>query len=251
MKKLVTLLFMLVLTSAIFAQNICESYDGATFPPSGWTMAGTGISRVTAGTYPTCVPHSGAGMIMYNSFSIVSGSAQLISPALTLTTGSGNVLKLWMYRDGGYATSTDKLDVNVNTTASTTGATLLGTINRSMSLAPVVATEGWYEYTFSIPAAFTGTTSYLVLNFTSNWGNNIFVDDILLGVPSPPSAAAIGAPANNATGINLPVTLSWAAPTCWLATGYKVYLGTTANPTTLGWVMQQLFPPGRLQLLVL
>ncbi len=233
MKKIVTLLFMLVLTSAIFAQNICESYDGATFPPSGWTVAGTGISRVTAGTYPTCAPHSGAAMVMYNSFNIVSGSAQLVSPAQTLATGTGNILKFWMYRDGGYATSTDKLDVNINTSASTTGATLLGTINRSMSLAPVVATAGWYEYSFTIPASFTGSTSYLIFNFTSNWGNNIFVDDILVGVPAAPSAAVIGAPANNATGVNLPVTLSWTAPTCWLATGYKVYLGTTANPTTL------------------
>ncbi len=232
MKKLVTLLFMLVLTSAIFAQNICESYDGATFPPSGWTVAGTGISRVTAGTTPTCTPHSGAGMVMYNSWNIVSGSAALISGAQTLTSGSGNIISLWMYRDYFYA-ATDKLDVSMNTTASATGATILGTIYRDMTLAPVVATEGWYQYSFAIPSSFTGTTSYIVLNFTTNYGTNCFIDDVIVGVPAAPSAAAIGAPANNATGINLPVTLSWTAPTCWLATGYKVYLGTTANPTTL------------------
>ena len=49
-----------------------ESFDGATFVPTGWTnflTSGTSTwTRVTAGTFPTCAPQSGAGMAKFNSY---------------------------------------------------------------------------------------------------------------------------------------------------------------------------------------
>lgn len=70
-------------------------------------------------------------------------------------------ISFWMYRDNGYNTSADKIEVLTNTAANTTGATLLGTVNRAIGLAPTVATNGWYNYTFDVTS--TSATTYLIL----------------------------------------------------------------------------------------
>ena len=160
------LLLALILGMAIssYGQLLTESFDGATFPPTGWAISSTSTlawSRVTAGTFPTQTPHSGAGEAQCNSFSVSSGTASLVTPVLNFTATNYTV-SFWMYRDAGYASTADKVDVYANTVASTTGATLMGTVNRSMTLAPVVATAGWYQYSFQVPCTFTGATNYII-----------------------------------------------------------------------------------------
>jgi len=161
-----------------------ESFDAATFPPTGWLNlqeSGTGLwTRVTTSTYPSgFTPHSGAGMTCFGSFSYSSGvAASLVSMSFSLVGGQSKV-GFWMIRDAGYATNTDKVDFMINTTPSSSGATLLGTINRSITLAPVEAgADGWYYYQFTIPASFNTATNYLVLKATSAYGNDCYVDDV-------------------------------------------------------------------------
>jgi hypothetical protein len=83
-----------------------------------------------------------------------------------------------MYRDPGYPTNADLVNVYYNTTNNLTGATLLGTINRSMSLAPAVASQGWYEYSFNLPPGSIGNNRFVIFEGVSAYGNNIFLDDI-------------------------------------------------------------------------
>ncbi|NCA86696.1 MAG: T9SS type A sorting domain-containing protein [Clostridia bacterium] len=174
-----------------------ESFDGTTFAPSGWTnikVAGTGTpgiwDRQTAGTYPTCAPHSGAAMARYNCFNLSDGTkGALISPPVNVADPIVQV-KFWMYRDAGYPTTADKVEVYTNTSANVVGATLLGTINRSTTLSPTVAVAGWYEYTFNITNSSKGIF-YVILQGVSGYGNNIFIDDFSLVLPPacmPPSA---------------------------------------------------------------
>ena len=161
-----------------------ESFDNATFPPGGWkdtAILGTSYlwARSTAGTYPTCAPHSGAGMAYYNSFSSGSGNnAILVTPAFDLTAGQGMV-KFWFYRDPGYATTYDSVGVWVNTSPNLTGATPLGNIWR------YTATAGWYQFTYNIPAGFNGSTNYLIFRAWSALGDNMFLDDVSYGTPPP------------------------------------------------------------------
>lgn len=134
-------------------------------------------ARKTVGTTPTCNPFAGAGMVRFNSYNIpANGTGRLTSPAVTFA-GADYRVKFNMYRDNGYSTDADNVKVYVNAAASLTGATLLGTINRSLSLAPTEATEGWYEYAFNLPVATTGA-KYIIFSGTSAYGNNIFVDEI-------------------------------------------------------------------------
>ncbi|WP_264512224.1 T9SS type A sorting domain-containing protein [Flavobacterium sp. N1719] len=182
MKK-TTLLFAFLLVSFLSQAQIVASqnFDAAL----GWTTttttsdAGTTINawaRRTTGGAPVCSPFAGAGMARFNSYNIpAAGTGRLTSPAITFA-GATYRVKLKMFRDSGYPTDADNIKVYYNTTAAA-GGTLLGTVNRSIQLAPVVAADGWYAYTFDIPGNITGT-GYINILGTSQYGNNIFIDEI-------------------------------------------------------------------------
>ena len=196
-----------------------ESFDGTTFVPTGWTnllTSGTAVwTRATAGTNPTQAPHSGAGEAYFNSYNASTGVRALITPPFSLQNNtSGAAVSFWMYRDNGYSTTADLVDVYYNTSASLTGATLLGTVNRSSALSPTVAVDGWYQYSFTIPSSVTGTSVYFILNATSAYGNNIYIDDVswtsypplCSGTPSTPVAAISATSGCPGAGINLSAT---------------------------------------------
>ncbi|HON17832.1 MAG TPA: choice-of-anchor J domain-containing protein, partial [Salinivirgaceae bacterium] len=161
-----------------------QSFDDVTFPPLGWVnqkVAGTGIpgvwDRQTAGTNPTCSP-IGTAMIRYNCFSLSGGTAGiLVTPRIDFDDATDYAVVFKMYRDGMYATYLDKVEVYVNDQPNMTNATLLGTVHRSTTQAPTVSSNGWYDYSFSIPAAFYTNYAYVILKATSAYGNNIFVDE--------------------------------------------------------------------------
>lgn len=183
MKK-ITLLLLFFIAFQSNAQVVAsQNFDVAL----GWTSntvtndAGTVISawsRRTAGTTPTCTPFAGAGMARFNSYNIPNGSSgRLTSPAITFTGASYRV-NLKMFRDSGYPTDADNIKVYYNTT-NAAGGTLLGTVNRSKDLAPVVSADGWYSYSFNIPGTLSGT-GYINILGTSAYGNNIFIDEIVV-----------------------------------------------------------------------
>jgi len=171
----------------IYALPHLQSFDDVTFPPFGWTnvkTAGTSTpglwNRQTSGTNPTCSPYSGAAMARYNCYSISSGGkAELTSPPINFPDDNYRV-NFWMYRDPVYPTLADRVNVYYNTTGSSVGGILLGTINRSTTLAPVVSAEGWYNYIFSLPAGAGGNSCFIIFEGVSVFGNNIFIDHILI-----------------------------------------------------------------------
>ncbi|MBV5346832.1 carboxypeptidase regulatory-like domain-containing protein, partial [bacterium] len=236
MKKLLTMLFLMAFAWTSYAQLANESFDAVTFPPTGWTTtpaaSGLSFARVTAGTYPTIAPHSGAGMVKMNTWDYSGGPAFLYTPALNFTAGPAFKVKFWMYRDNGYSSSADRINVWVNTTASTVGGTMLGTVNRSRSLAPVVAADGWYEYTFYVPATYTTASNFIVFEGMSAYGNNTYLDDVSVVPQTAPNSAALVTPLDGAIDVNNAVTLNWTAPVGGdPVTGYKMYIGTDAAAT--------------------
>ncbi|MFH0736000.1 MAG: YCF48-related protein [bacterium] len=156
-----------------------QSWDGVDFLPTGWTQSSPTsklFTRVTAGTYPTCVPKDGTHMLKYACYDYSSGAnATLVSPEFAFPAGDFKV-KFWMYRDAGYVSSVDKVEIYYNTENNAATATLLGTINRNMTLAPVVAAAGWYEYSFDLPNTTTGSGRVIMLKAISAYGNNIYLD---------------------------------------------------------------------------
>ncbi|WP_282788108.1 T9SS-dependent choice-of-anchor J family protein [Flavobacterium croceum] len=185
MKKITFFFLFFIAVSTVSEAQIIASQNFDT--ALGWTTttvtsdSNTTISawsRRTTGGAPSCSPFAGAGMARFNSYNIPSnGVGTLTSPTLTFS-GATYRVKLKMYRDDGYTTDADKIDVYYNTSA-TAGGTLLGTVNRSKTLAPVVSDNGWYSYSFDIPGTLTGT-GYVNIKGTSKYGNNIFIDEITI-----------------------------------------------------------------------
>ena len=211
-----------------------ESFDGAAFVPTGWTnflTSGTNTwTRVTAGTFPTCATQSGAGMAKFNSYDFPgTGVRSLISPVMNFSTAGTKRISFWMYRDNGYNTTADRIEVLTNTAANTTGATLLGTVNRARGLAPTVAANGWYNYTFDVTT--TSATTYLILQARGAYGNNIYIDNV--GVAAPPSCVAPSALTSSSI-TSTSATISWTAASPAPASGYEYFYSTSATAPTAG-----------------
>ncbi len=156
-----------------------QSWEG-TFLPTGWTQYSSSSSlfeKVTSGTNPTCSPQDGGAMVRYNSYDFsVGANSVLTSPSLTFDAQSYQ-LKFWMYRDAnGFS---DKIEVYYSID-SLANAELLGTIHRNKTKEPVVATAGWYEYTFALPATTLGSGRHIFIKGISDYGYNIFFDKLTI-----------------------------------------------------------------------
>ena len=242
-KNLRLLIFMLIAFPAAHAQ-LTESFDGITFPPPGWlnvhttganasaiwTRAGADAflgDDVNQQPVVTINPRSGAGMASFTSYTYAAGNgAHLISPALNFSSGGPHLVKFWMYRDNVY-TNQDSVSVYINTSANTTGASFLGKIIRKKTLAPIeTGPDGWYQYSFDIPGTFNTATNYLIFSAVSGFGNNLFIDDVL--VEPQPSCAVPGLITTSAyTYLTGTASASWVASNSAVITGYQWAVNTT------------------------
>lgn len=217
-----------------------EGFDTFSYIPDGWenqiSSGSYSFERVTSGSSPTCSPQAGAGMLRYNSYSASNGSsAMLATPRLSCGSASeySYDFSFWMYRDTGYSTCAEKVEVYLSSTVNLSGSpTLLGTVHRYTEMAPAVGSAGWYQYTYSLPISVAGYY-YVVLKATSAYGNNMFMDSLVLTrtlmLPSPASNPS---PADAATEIGFSQQLSWSAAS-GNPSSYKLYLGTNNPPSNL------------------
>lgn len=184
-QKSFIILFLILLSATSFSQTtVIENFEEAWFPPdNSWTLVQDDINYPWIGidasvsplSNPSCSPHGGTGVMEFNSYFATAGlTAQIITPKVDLSQralGAASV-SFWMYRDNGWSSCNDKIDVYINTAANLTGATLLGSVSR------YYATSGWYQYTYAFPGGFNTATNYLIFKATGAYGNNIFIDDI-------------------------------------------------------------------------
>jgi hypothetical protein len=160
-----------------------ESFEQSSFPEGWINTVNTGTHMfeiVSSGTYPSCNPFDGSRMLMYNSYNAFTGhSASLNSPILRIGDPDGFdfSLKFNMYRDSGYSSNADRIEVLLADPAEPIqNAQILGTIHRSSSLSPAVPTNGWYSYSFDLDIQSPGDY-YLVFKATSAYGNRIYLDN--------------------------------------------------------------------------
>jgi hypothetical protein len=167
----------------IYTIPYLQGFDAVIFPPAGWKnekISGTGSGlwdRVTFGSNPYCTTHSGAGMARFNAYSMDDGTHGILAtPPVQLESGQ-YYIDFWMYRDSAYTSYQDEgIKVYINATPSLTGATEIAYIHRPINFEPVVASSGWYEYNYALENI--AGTKYFIFEGISNYGNNIFLDDI-------------------------------------------------------------------------
>lgn len=213
---------------------LTQGFESLPFPPTGWSNVRiTGPSlpgnwgRLGNGVAPVQTPHTGSWQVRFNSHNYAAGtSGDLRTSVLDFTTAGSYVVSFWMYRDNWAAN--DKLEVFVNTTQTSVGGTLLGTIYRDRNQSPNEGANGWYQYSFTIPPAFNTATNYVIFKGTSAFGNDIYMDDISIDrlAPAVPGCLGSFSPANGATGECTNETLEWSIVAT--ASGYKLSLGTNA-----------------------
>jgi PKD repeat protein len=199
MKKFTLVLLSLVTLATLKGNSQAiistENFDAVTYPPTGWsikpaiTPTNVWVRQTTPITNPTATPHSGAAVSRFRSRSVTAGTKQILVTRVIDYTNRGTStanLDFWMYRDSLQANNQDSLTVWVNSTDTLNAtAVKLGTIarNRSIAIPDTQAVNGWYHYTYSIPASFTGTTTRFIFEGTGqsavvNQGANIYIDDV-------------------------------------------------------------------------
>ncbi len=201
------LLFVLGLfISTISFGQLSENFDGATFPPSGWSLQ-TGSDDWDQSNQ-TADHTTGADQYARYDCYDISGSnpAYLITPKLEVTT-SDKTFAFWAnyyYIGGSYGSSSELyVDVSNDNGVSWTS----GTTNYIAGQAGA----GWFQTTIDLSSYegqnFVGSVVLIRFKGISDWGSyNIGVDDVTgpaIYVPSCPDPTAQGESNITTTGADL------------------------------------------------
>lgn len=207
------LLTLFILSNSLVNAQVVTQFESAEanfFPMPGWkarkgvvaefsrvaaaTTAGPTVPALALGTYSTggaaaAVGSGGANVIMLNSFVSGNDSAYLITKPFDFSNNGGvnPTFSFWVYRDLGYSTQNDRLEVFWSGVSPGPGATLTPINHQSgsnviprytTSFPSAINGEGWYEYKFTLPAATYNTKrNYFVIRGISANGNNMYLDN--------------------------------------------------------------------------
>ena len=170
---------------------LLQDFEGSAFPPAGWTSQGSGSAFWTRTTDASGYG-VGTGSALADFYSISAGSQfSLITPVIPAAV-AGDSLKF----DHAYATYTnenDQLQISTSTNGGTSWTvliTLAGGVSGPLVTAPpttsvfVPTPSQWATKHYALPLGtnrvkFTGISAY---------GNELYVDNIQIGVPYPNDA---------------------------------------------------------------
>ncbi len=180
MKKL--LLFLLISATSFFTfgQNLNEGFEGATFPPTGWSVINLG----DANTWVRSTSYMRTGVACaYIAYSATAHNDYLVSPQLAPAAGN-STYSFWA---SNYSSSWPE---QFNVLLSTTGN---AAANFTVTLASGVTPPGsqtYTQYSYSL-AAYIGQNVYIAIQSISTDQYYLMVDDVLgppLSPTSPPTA---------------------------------------------------------------
>ncbi len=157
---------------------LVEGFDGGSLP-AGWNIhpvAGVNATWtvVGTGTNPPVAPHTGSGQAKFNSYDAAVGeSARLVSSQLDLSSSTEPFAEFFMYHDTEFAMSVDSLIVELSTADSVQGPWI-----PLLSVVRPRPVSGWVKEAVSLSVAKGTTRAFLAFRGVSNYGNNIFLDDV-------------------------------------------------------------------------
>jgi hypothetical protein len=184
--------------------NIAEGFEGATFPPTGWTIfnAGSGNNWITSTT-----PKSGTQAMQYSYNSSAAANTWIFSPSQQLLAGAMYTVSFW-YRVGG-SFFPEKLKVTAGTDATTASQTNIIWSNSNL-------TNTVYAQATATFVAPTSGTYYFAFNcFSAADQFNLYVDDISIT-----GGINVGTP-----------TYSWSDGVTTVGAGNPLVVNPTASTT--------------------
>jgi hypothetical protein len=173
---------------------VCEGFNSTNFPPTGWSITGTGASywaRMAPSGF-----NLGTGSAMYNSWSAPTGDiGNMISPTFSTATTSPQDSLMFDYAYCPYFTSNDELIIQASTNNGTSFTTLL-----TMTYTDLTTTTSCSNSEFVPSSASDWRVKKVVLPVGTNkvnieglsaFGNDIWVDSICVQ-PHPVGVPPIG-----------------------------------------------------------
>jgi len=163
-----------------------ERFDSVTPSalPTGWIVedvngtSGDWLSR--AGTrYPSGYSaHSVPNLVYFNSYNVSSGGSSRLyyQNTIDMNSLSTSDLGFWMFRDNGYSSSNDYVQIQVSTDSGSTWLDVGPQFTRYSA-----AGNTWEEKSVDLSAYSTETDLLLGFLAVSGYGNDIHIDDIVLG----------------------------------------------------------------------
>lgn len=236
MKKITILFLLLITTWGSYAQ-FPEGFEGATFPPTGWTSyRGTnGLGTAQDWSVNTSAANIASGLqsafVRYETLANTTDISEdwLVTPQFTVT--APNTLLTFFDRQQYTVDYGTTYSIKVSTTSQTDISTFIDVDVKTEADLPFVMTQRGVDL-----SAYVGQSIYVAFVMTQNDGDNWAVDNVAMQVPasSVPDCATLVSPADNATNVTVgAVTFSWTAPITGEApTSYDLYGGTTIPLTS-------------------
>jgi hypothetical protein len=163
-----------------------ESFETSAIPNADWTVRNDNPGSNTWVRTSTAAVSGSNSVCIINSTAYDQHVDELIGPSvdMTMIAGSSPVLTFKVAHAQRTSTSADKLQIYVSTTCGQTWSLRKAITGAALSTAGVMSTSftpnssQWVTQTVNL-ASYTGQTNlYYMFRFTSNGGNNIFIDDI-------------------------------------------------------------------------
>ncbi|AYM99523.1 fibronectin type III domain-containing protein [Chryseobacterium sp. 3008163] len=171
----------------------------------------------TEGTTTTIAAPAVAPTARFHSYYATAGQVGNMDLYVDLSSGGSGVRVLsFDYRN---VSGTDKLEVLYSTDGGVTFT----------SVGSLTTNSAWTKPSYVINS--TAANAILRLSATADYGSDdIFVDNLnIIVTTTPPACTTTTAPLNNATGVSITPTVTWAASVG--ASSYKINLGTVPGGT--------------------
>ena len=172
-------------TATYSASFYSESFEGTAIPNADWNVRNANTGSNTW-TQTTVAAASGTKSVrIVNASTYDAHVDELISPTIDITAIPGTPSMTYKIAHAQkLSTSIDKLQVYVSTNCGQTWSLRQTISGASLSTAGVVSgsfvptAAQWVTKTVSLGTISTATSALLMFKFTSDAGNNIYIDDI-------------------------------------------------------------------------
>lgn len=153
--------------------KVNESFDGTTFPPTGW-YSNIYISGSVNWARVTTPVHSGAGTAFANYGPAAGNEAWLVTPKFLVATGDS--LSFWARKQYSSNYPPDSLTVMISTTDTAKASfTTLFTYNTNTAF---TTTYAYFARTLN---AYAGQQIYIAFKHYDADGNGLYLDDVKAG----------------------------------------------------------------------
>lgn len=215
-----------------FVGGFKETFDTVTAPglPAGWTtvaVTGTPVWATNAGTrYPSGYPAvSAPNVAFFNSYSVNGGKARLqYGTAFDMTAIDNDQIIFQMFHDDGFISDPEMLQPVVSTDGGTTWVAAGPAIPR------IGAADAWQQHTVDLSAYAASTSLLIGFEGTSEFGNDIHIDDVVVGAAPTCAKQAGGLLMGNVFDVNTTQPID-GAKLIW--PGGDVYTAPTPNDDAL------------------